>query len=136
MARVLIMDTMKKAYNDAGGIWKLPSDLSMVEACCTEKLANCACIVQKIIVVAQIGNNLINILTSSTFVTVQSLHGFGEPESLLVNIAALSKQLSWNYHMLALQCSRNFSLIINNICYIHNKLHNFFSQLVEEVKSG
>ena len=75
----------------------------MVAACCTEKLANCACIVQKIIVVAQIGNNLINILTSSTFVTVQSLHGFGVSKSLLVMIAALSKQLSWKYHLLALK---------------------------------
>ena len=41
MARVLIMDTMKKAYNDAGGIRNFPSDVSMVEACCTEKPTIC-----------------------------------------------------------------------------------------------
>jgi hypothetical protein len=122
MARVLIMDTMKKAYNDAGGIRNFPSDVSMVEACCTEKPTICACIVQKINVVAQIGNNFINILTSSTFVTVQSLHGFGEPESLLVNIAALSKQLSWNYQTLALQCYQNliFNYTTNSIIFFHN----------------
>ena len=108
------MDTTKKAYSDAGGIWNFPIDLSMVAACCTEKPANCVCIVQKIIVVAQIGNNLTNILTFSTFVTVQSFHGFGIPESLLVMIAALSKQLSWKYHLLALKRSLQVPSKITN----------------------
>jgi hypothetical protein len=99
MMRVIIVDPTKKPLNEAGGIGKFPIDLSMVAACCTEKLSSCARIVQKIIVATIIGNIFINIFTSSTLVTVQSPHGLeivkpSGPRSMPVMIAPLSKQLS------------------------------------------
>lgn len=93
-----------KTLKDAGGMSKDPMDLSIVKACWTEKLLICAYTVQNMIVVAQIGSNPVNILTSSTLVTEQRLHGFGVgdslvPVSLLVMTAALSKHLPYKFCM-------------------------------------
>ena len=95
-----MMAATKNTVRDPAGIWKLPMDLSMVEACSTENVIICAYVVQNMMVVAQTGSNLITIFTSSTIVTEHNFHGFGAgPEvvpvtkSPSVMMAALSKKL-------------------------------------------
>lgn len=76
VAREINMADTKKAVRDAADILKFPMDLSIVDACSTENVTSCAYAVQNRIVVVQIGNNLITIFTSSTFVTEETRHGF------------------------------------------------------------
>lgn len=93
------MATTKKTVREPAGIWKFPIDLSMVDACSTEKVNICAYVVQNIMVVAHIGSNLTIIFTSSTLVTELNFHGFGAQllafpsKSPSTAIAALSNKL-------------------------------------------
>lgn len=80
VAREINIADTKKAVRDAAGILKSPIDLSIVDACSTEKVTSCAYAVQNKILVVQIGNNLIIIFTSSTFVTDEILQGFSAKE--------------------------------------------------------
>lgn len=87
----------KKAVSDAGGISKdFPIWRSMVVACDTENVVIWAWTVQKIMVVAHMGNILINIFTSSTSVRVDRRHFLSDVVSTRASvsfIAALSKNL-------------------------------------------
>lgn len=98
-ASVISMAVTKKTVREPAGIWKAPNDLSMVDACSTEKVIIWAYAVQKIMVVAHIGSSLIIIFTSSTLVTEQSFQGLGAEftdfsKSPSAKIAALSRKLS------------------------------------------
>lgn len=91
------MAATKKTVREPAGISKPPTDLSMVDACSTEKVIICAYVVQNMMVVAHTGINLAIIFTSSTLVTEHSFHGFGFgallSKSASTTIAALSKKL-------------------------------------------
>lgn len=93
------MAATKKTVREPAGIWNFPMDLSMVEACSTEKVIIWAYVVQNIMVVAQIGSSLTIIFTSSTLVNEHNFHGFGaEPyiffsKSSSVIMAAFSRKL-------------------------------------------
>lgn len=95
------MAATKKTVSDPAGIWKFAIDLSMVDACSTEKVIICAYVVQNMMVVAHMGSSLIIIFNSSTLVTEHSFQGFGvlAPEyfskSPSVIMEALSKKLKW-----------------------------------------
>lgn len=67
--------------SDASGILKFdgPTRVSMYPPCNTNKLLICPYTVLKMIPVAHMGSNRMIPLSSSTCVTVQSLHGFIEP---------------------------------------------------------
>lgn len=93
------MDPIMKTLKDAAGISKFPMDLSIVRACWTEKLTICAYTVQNMIVVAQIGSNPVNILTSSTVVTEQRLHGFGVSDASLVLVSLLVMIVVFSKHL-------------------------------------
>lgn len=93
------MAATKKTVREAAGILKLPMDLSMVEACSTEKVIIWAYVVQNMMVVAHIGKSLTIIFTSSTLVNEHNFHGFGaEPyiffsKSPSATMAAFSRKL-------------------------------------------
>lgn len=95
-AQVIRIAATKKTVKDPAGIWKLPIDLSMVDACSTENVIICAYVVQNMMVVAQIGNSLIIIFTSSTWVTEHNFHGFGSEEPLTKSSSATTAALSRN----------------------------------------
>lgn len=96
------MAATKKTVREPAGIWKLPIDLSMVDACSTENVIIWAYVVQNMMVVAHIGSSLAIIFTSSTLVTEHSFQGFGSELAVLSNsparMAALSKQLQQKKH--------------------------------------
>lgn len=83
--------------NDAGGIMKLELSIcvSMKEPCKTNKLSTWPRTPLNMIPVNQIGSKRITAFSSSTWVTVQSLHGLIDPfaRSDGVSTAALSKKL-------------------------------------------
>lgn len=93
------MAATKKTVREPAGIWKFPIDLSMVEACSTEKVIIWAYVVQNIMVVAHTGRSLTIIFTSSTLVKEHNFQGFGaEPymffsKSPSVTMAAFSRKL-------------------------------------------
>ena len=64
-----------KVERDAGGMLKDPSRLSRTMPCSTNREEFWAYTALNMIVVAQMGNILTRIFSSSTWVTVQSFHG-------------------------------------------------------------
>jgi hypothetical protein len=84
-----------KVERDAGGMLNDPTRLSRTMPCSTNRDEFWAYTAKNMIVVAQIGNILIRIFSSSTWVTVQSFHGSVEAlfKSVDETMAALSRNL-------------------------------------------
>eukprot|EP01018_Ginkgo_biloba_P014126 Gb_30351 [translate_table: standard] len=79
------------------GTWNFPMYVLRVMVCTADEVINAVSMVLRRIVLPHMGNTLSNIFSSSTCVTVQSLHGLiSSPISPSVCTAALSRNLSSN----------------------------------------